>query len=106
MSVEIMRRFPNISTTVQDMENMFEGADARISAGFEKRLKYMVHNLFASQLFKADVYFYDWAFFNWSSKHCALIIKALIPALKPRAGIIVNGTCMLDPSNISHWREK
>ncbi|KAI0423455.1 sterigmatocystin 8-O-methyltransferase [Xylaria sp. FL1042] len=106
VSAELITRFPNISATVQDMENMFEGADARIPAELGGRLKYMVHDFFTPQPVKTDVYFLRWVFHNWSDKYCALIIKALIPALRPGARIIVNETCMPEPGAISHWREK
>ncbi|RYC57523.1 hypothetical protein CHU98_g8684 [Xylaria longipes] len=106
VSVELATHFPNISVTVQDMENMFEGADTQIPAELEGRLKYMVHNFFAPQPVQADIYFLRWVFHNWSDKYCILILKALIPALKPGAKIILNETCMPEPGAISHWREK
>lgn len=106
VSVELATRFPNISVTVQDMENIFEGADTQIPVALEGRLNYMVHNFFVPQTVKADIYFFRWIFHNWSDKYCILILKALIPALKPGAKIIVNETCMPDPGTISHWREK
>ncbi|KAK5625638.1 hypothetical protein RRF57_001354 [Xylaria bambusicola] len=106
VSVELATHFPNISVTVQDMENMFEGADSQIPAELQGRLKYMVHDFFTPQPVKADVYFLRWVFHNWSDKYCALIIKALIPALKPGARLILNETCMPEPGAISHWREK
>ncbi|KAI0805749.1 S-adenosyl-L-methionine-dependent methyltransferase [Xylaria sp. FL0064] len=106
VSMELVKSFPDISATVQDMENMFEGANAQIPGGLEGRLKYMVHDFFTPQPIEADVYFLRWVFHNWSDKYCALIINALIPALKPGARIIVNETCMPEPGAISHWREK
>ncbi|GAW18771.1 hypothetical protein ANO14919_082530 [Xylariales sp. No.14919] len=106
VSVELTTQFPNITATVQDMDKMFEGADTQIPAGLEGRLKYMAHDFFTPQPVKADVYFLRWVFHNWSDKYCALIIKALLPALKPGARIIVNETCMPEPGAISHWREK
>ncbi|KAI1286566.1 sterigmatocystin 8-O-methyltransferase [Xylaria venustula] len=106
VSVELTKRFPNISATVQDMKNMFEGADSQIPSELEGRLNYMVHDFFTPQPVEANVYYFRWVFHNWSDKYCTLIIKALIPALKPGAKIIINEICMPEPGAISHWREK
>ncbi|KAI0554399.1 sterigmatocystin 8-O-methyltransferase [Xylaria curta] len=106
VSIKLATRFPNISVTVQDMENMFEGAESQVPTELEGRLKYMVHNFFAPQPVQADIYFLRWVFHNWSDKYCVLILKALIPALRPGAKIIINEICMPEPGAISHWREK
>lgn len=38
----------------------------------------------------ADVYFFKWIFHDWSDKYCIKILRALIPALKKGARIVVN----------------
>ncbi|KAI1443297.1 sterigmatocystin 8-O-methyltransferase [Annulohypoxylon stygium] len=103
-SIELARRFPNLSVIVQDMDKMFEGV--KIPEELEGRFKFMAYDLFAPQTIQADVYFFRWIFHNWSDKYSVLIIKALIPALKPGAKIILNESCMPEPGEIAHWREK
>lgn len=106
VTMELATHFPNISVIVQDMEKMVEEANANVSAELKDRFKFMVQDMFAPQSVEADVYFFRWVFHNWTDKYCALILKALIPALKPGARIIINETCMPEPGQISHWREK
>ncbi|XDG04424.1 hypothetical protein ABKA04_004039 [Annulohypoxylon sp. FPYF3050] len=103
-SLELARRFPNLSVIVQDTDKMFEGV--KIPAELEGRFEFMAYDLFAPQTIQADVYFFRWIFHNWSDKYSVLIIKALIPALKPGAKIILNESCMPEPGEIAHWREK
>lgn len=106
VTMELVRHFPNLSVIVQDMENMVEEANTIIPAELKDRFKFMVQDMFAPQSVEADVYFFRWIFHNWSEKYCTSILKALIPALKPGARIIINETCMPEPGGISHWREK
>ncbi|KAI0892116.1 sterigmatocystin 8-O-methyltransferase [Annulohypoxylon nitens] len=103
-SIELARRFPNLSVIVQDMDKMFEGV--KIPEELEGRFEFMAYDLFAPQTIQADVYFFRWIFHNWSDKYSILIIKALIPALKPGAKVILNESCMPEPGEIAHWREK
>ncbi|KAG8156627.1 hypothetical protein KVR01_013578 [Diaporthe batatas] len=106
VTMELTKAFPRISVVVQDMEKMIEGAEANIPAELKDRFEFMVQDLFAPQTVQADVYFLRWVFHNWTDKYCALILKALIPALKPGARVIINETCMPEPGGIAHWREK
>ncbi|KAI1380126.1 sterigmatocystin 8-O-methyltransferase [Hypoxylon crocopeplum] len=103
-SMELARRFPNLSVVVQDMDKMFQGS--RIPAELEDMFKFMAHNSFEPQTVQADVYFFQWIFHNWSDKYSILIIRALIPALKSGAKIILNESCMPEPGEIAHWREQ
>lgn len=106
VSMELAKHFPNLSVIVQDMEKMVEEANGNIPADLEDRFKFMVHDMFAPQTVLADVYFFRWVFHNWSDKYCVLILKSLIPALRPGARIIINEICMPEPGGISHSREK
>ncbi|KAF3005265.1 hypothetical protein E8E14_006481 [Neopestalotiopsis sp. 37M] len=106
VTMELAKHFPKLSIVVQDMEKMVEQESSRIPAEVTGRFEYMVHDMFAPQTVQADVYFFRWIFHNWSDKYCTLIIRALIPALRPGAKIILNETCMPEPGAIAHWREK
>ncbi|ROW16957.1 hypothetical protein VPNG_01428 [Cytospora leucostoma] len=104
VTMELAKAFPSLSIVVQDMEKMVEEANANIPADLKDRFEFMVQDIFAPQTVQADVYFIRWVFHNWSDKYCALILKALIPALKPGARIIINETCMPEPAFASHER--
>lgn len=54
------------------------------------RVDFMEHDFFKEQPLKnADVYFFRWILHNWSDKYCVKILQSLIPALKPRASVMV-----------------
>lgn len=51
----------------------------------------MHHDFFAPQPIKdADVYFYRYVFHNWADHDCEKMLKALTPALKPGARILIH----------------
>lgn len=105
VSVALARRFPNLSTIVQDMDKVVEGA--AVPEELRDRVRFMVHDLFALQsVHGADVYFLRWVLHNWSNKYCLQILRALIPALKPGAKVIVQESLMPEPGTVALWKEK
>jgi hypothetical protein len=56
----------------------------------ESRISFMPHDFFNTQPVTADVYLLRWILHNWSDKYCVRMLRALIPALKPGAKIVVN----------------
>lgn len=54
----------------------------------------------------ADVYFFRWILHNWSDKYCMLILRNLIPALKPGALVIVADNVLPPPGVLPRWREE
>ena len=56
-----------------------------------ERISFQAHNLFQMQSVDgADVYLLRLVLHDWSYKYSKKIIRALIPALKPGAKVVVN----------------
>jgi hypothetical protein len=72
------------------------------------RVSFMSHDFFTPQTVVADVYLLRWILHNWSDKYCVRILRALIPALKPGARVIVNEDVRpaFDSAIPSRWREE
>ncbi|KAK4889758.1 hypothetical protein LTR27_011470 [Elasticomyces elasticus] len=63
-------------------------AGAKERAGME--VAFMEHDFFDPQPVKhADVYFFRWIFHDWADGKCVSILKALIPALKSGARVLI-----------------
>ena len=70
-------------------------------------MKFMAHDFFTEQpVVGADVYYFRWILHDWSDKYCTRILKALIPALKPGARIVLSERCLEPPCTVSHAQEK
>ncbi|KAF2028429.1 S-adenosyl-L-methionine-dependent methyltransferase [Setomelanomma holmii] len=54
----------------------------------------------------ADVYFFRWIFHDWSTKYCVKILQALIPALRPKARIILMDAIIPEPGVLSPYQER
>lgn len=106
IAMELARRFGDLDITVQDMDKMIANGEAGLPTQLRDRVSFMAHDLFAPQTVQADVYFFRWIFHNWSDKYCVQILRAQIPALKPKARVIIQDGCLPEPGAVALWREK
>ena len=105
VSLALARKFENLSLIVQDMERVVGNMTA--PEDLQGRIKFMAHDLFAQQPVQgADVYYLRWILHNWSDKYCILILRALVPALKPGAKVIIQESLMPEPGTVALWKEK
>lgn len=106
VAIQLTKRFENLGVLVQDAEKAIIGVEARVPEELKHRVRFMAHDFFTPQNITADVYYLRWVMHNWSDKYCVLILRALIPALKPGARIVIQDTCMPQPHTIPLWRER
>ncbi|KAI1385143.1 putative O-methyltransferase [Hypoxylon trugodes] len=86
MAFALARKYPNLHITVQDLPTVV--ASAKKENGLN--VQFMGHDFFEEQPIKnADVYLYRWVLHDWPDKYCVKILRALIPALKHGARVIV-----------------
>ncbi|KAJ6191417.1 hypothetical protein N7519_001438 [Penicillium mononematosum] len=79
-------KFPELEIVVQDLPGAVEGA--RVQEG--KNVSFIPHDFFNEQPVKdADVYMFRWILLDWPDFHAQRMLRALIPALKPGAKVII-----------------
>ncbi|KAH8099822.1 S-adenosyl-L-methionine-dependent methyltransferase [Cristinia sonorae] len=107
MSLDLAKRYPNLSFIIQDREPVLKQAHAvwskeLPSAIQTERVKFMVHNFFNEEPVKnADVYHMRYILHDWSDDDCVAILSAIRPALGPNSRILIsdqvmNTTCGTD----------
>jgi len=98
VSIELARQFPELRFIVQDLdEPVVKNADAKKPAEIGDRVTFMRHDFFEEQPVKgAEVYFLRAVLHNWSDGYAVKILRALIPALKKGAKIVVNDVVMAE----------
>ena len=85
-SFALARKYPGLSLIVQDLAEVV--ANTKEEEGLN--VKFMAHDFFEEQPVKnADVYLYRCTFHNWPDKYCIKILKALVPALKRGACVLI-----------------
>jgi len=98
VSIELARQFPELRFIVQDLdEPVVKNADAKKPAEIGDRVTFMRHDFFEEQPVKgAEIYFLRAVLHNWSDGYAVKILRALIPALKKGAKIVVNDVVMAE----------
>lgn len=107
VSIELARRFPSLRFIVQDHDKVVAESLSMVPEDVAGRVTFMAHDFFTEQpVKKADVYFYRWILHNWSDKYCIKICRALIPALKPGALLLIQEILIPEPGTISRYEER
>ncbi|KAI0970197.1 S-adenosyl-L-methionine-dependent methyltransferase [Xylaria arbuscula] len=102
-AIALARAFPSMNLVVQDIDKAtILEADSRKPADITDRVRYMTHDFFAEQpIREADVYLYRACLHNWSDKYAVRILRALIPALKVGARVLLNDVVVSGPEEMS-----
>jgi len=90
----LARKYPDLHFIVQDLPGVV--ANARLLEGLN--VEFMAHDFFDEQPVKgAEVYYYRHTLHNWPDKYCTKTLKALIPALKTGARLLIMDMLMPPP---------
>lgn len=108
VSIELARRFPSLHFIVQDRDEVIAAeSSSMVPKDIADRVSFMTHDFFTEQPVKdADVYFFRWIFHNWADKYCVKILRALKPALKPGAWLLIQDILLPEPATISCYQER
>lgn len=107
VSKALVQHNPNIRCIVQDSQDTVAQAKQNFSADLEERISFQEHDFFLEQPIKgADVYLLRLVLHDWSDKYAKLIIKALIPALRPGAKVIINDRVVPGHNEVPYLAER
>jgi O-methyltransferase domain len=82
---------PAVKCIVEDSPDVVVQGQGALPADLRRRISFQAHDFFQEQPVKgADVYLLRLVLHDWSDKYSKMIIKALIPALKPGAKVVIN----------------
>lgn len=89
VSLALARATKHLEFIVQDLPKTTTQGQALRPHDLAGRVQFQAHDFFEEQIVKdADVYFLRYILHNWSDKHAARILKAIVPALKDGSKII------------------
>lgn len=89
-SVALAKAYPDLKLVVQDVPGMSEAGRENLPAELRGRIQFTEHDMFKPQPVEgADIYFLRHVLHNWPDGHCSQILKALVPALKPGARVLI-----------------
>jgi hypothetical protein len=91
--VELAKQYPEMKFVVQDLPKTVASAPKDV----DSRIQFQAHDFFTTQPVKgADVYLFRWILHNHSDKYSIKMLRALIPALKKGARVVINDHCLRD----------
>lgn len=99
----LARKYPDFHFIVQELPQVV--ANSKKEEGLD--VKFMVHNFFEEQpVHGADVYLFRWTLHNWPDKYCIKALRALIPALKTGARVLISEFVMPPPGVVPNNLER
>lgn len=91
VSRALVAHSPTIKCIVEDSPDVIVQGQEGLPTDLRGRISFQAHDFFQEQPVKgADVYLLRLVLHDWSDKYSKMIIKALIPALKPGAKVVIN----------------
>jgi len=100
-TIPLVEANPNLKLVVQDMPFILDGSKDTAN------VRFMAHDFFQDQPVVAEVYVFRFIFHNWADKYAVQILRALVPALKPGAKILVCDHCIpAAAEKDSEWKQK
>lgn len=97
VAVAVARVCPKMHCIVQEIPEVVAKAKYELPDDVTDRVSMVAHDFFRPQPTSADAYLFRQIFHNWGDKHCISMLKALVPALKPGAKVIVNDLVLPPP---------
>ena len=105
VSKELVWAFPLLDFVVQDRQDVV--AHASVDPELADRLSFMAHDIFAEQPVEgAAVYFIRRVLMEKSNEECVAVLRALTPALRPGAVVLIQDPMVPDPGTCPVWMEK
>ncbi|MCJ1464907.1 hypothetical protein MMC07_003522 [Pseudocyphellaria aurata] len=106
-SIPIAQRFPDLHCIIQDRAEVVGSHAQDVPPELTDRVTFMTHDFFTEQPVKdADVYLFRWVFHDWSDKYSIRILRALVPALKEGARIVIHEYILSEPGVLPSYQER
>ena len=108
--VALAEKYQDLSFVVQDLPNVIQSRSSggeTEGEGVGERIRFMEHDFFVEQPVRdADVYLLRKIIQDWDDEHALRILKALRPALRKGARVVVQDTFMPAPGKVPLWTER
>lgn len=105
-AIALATRLPRVSIVIQDQAALEDQTLQSIPLELADRISFMAHDFFQDQPVRdADVYHFRWIFHDWPDRYCLKLLRALRPALKPGARVVVSDFVVPESGATSRYNE-
>ncbi|KAF1985436.1 S-adenosyl-L-methionine-dependent methyltransferase [Aulographum hederae CBS 113979] len=103
LSIALAKKYPEMKFIVEDLAI----DKSQLTSDLEDRVSFIQHDFFKPQPVKdADVYLLSLILHNWPDKYSVEILRALVPALKPGARVLVSERLIPEPGEVPNSEMK
>ena len=107
ISIALAHTFASLRFIVQDRLQVVQEGEAKLPADLRGRICFAEHDFFSEQpVQSADVYLLRWILHDWPDAYAVRILRALIPALKPGARVLICEQVLPEPETISPYEAR
>lgn len=107
VSLALAEAYPLLSFVVQDKAGQRTAeVIGQVPDHLASRVRLTVHDCFDPQPEVADVYFFRHVLHAFSDKYAVAALKAIVPAMRPGARVIINDYVLPTPGTLSNSDEK
>ncbi|KAL8960510.1 MAG: hypothetical protein Q9183_005452 [Haloplaca sp. 2 TL-2023] len=105
--IALAQKYTSMRCIVQDKSDVVCIGRERLPHDLKDRVLFVEHDFFSIQPTKgADIYLLRWILHDWSDKYAAQILRALVPALKRSAKIVLGELVVPEPGTTSLFQER
>lgn len=105
--VTLARNHPSLKFIVQDRPEVIVAGRQQLPQELDDRVTFLEHDFFDDQPVRgADVYILRWILHDWSDQYAIKILRALIPALKEGAKVLINEIILPEPGSSTPYHER
>ena len=92
---------------VQDQAKVVQNAAKDVPADVESQVTFMAHDFFTEQPVKgAGLYLMRWVLHDWSDEYALRILRALVPAMKDGARVLIHEYIVPEPKQGSDMEQQ
>lgn len=107
ISIAIAEAFPSLTFIVQDQAGMrLPTTIGAVPSHLSSRVKLTTHDFFMPQTEVAACYFFRMIFHGFADKYCVQILRALVPALRRGARVVINDGALPEPGSVGYVEER
>jgi hypothetical protein len=99
-AVALAQNFRNLNIVVQDLPTVEQAFHAYVPVELKSQVTFQAHDFFNPQPIVADVYFLKGILHDWPDKYAIKVLRALLPALRHGARVILCETCLQPQYNV------